>query len=124
MANIKFRPMEMLSGWIEYKLVTDKLDPPVFRCRVRPVTGLSWIDGVPVGETQFKRGRATLEVAVEAIAEWDLTQDGKPIPVTPENKMGFMIEIIDAQVEGRETGVLLGIAICQDAQNRDNFLKN
>lgn len=124
MANIKFRPMEQLSGWLEYKLVTDKLDPPVFRCRLRPVTGLNMIDGVPLGETEFKRGRATLEIAVEAVAEWDLTNEGVPIPLTSQNKMGWLLPIIDQQVEGRDIGVLLGIAIILDAQNRDNFLKN
>ncbi len=123
MANIKYAPMEQLSCWLEYRLVTDKLDPPVFRCRLRPVTGLNWIDGVPAGGSTFKVGRAFIEVAIEAIAEWDLAVDGVPLPLTAENKMGVMLPIISEQVEGEKDGTLLGIAIVRDAQDRGLFKK-
>jgi hypothetical protein len=115
--------MEMLSCWLEYRLVTDKLDPPVFRCRLRPVTGLNLIDGHEEGE-KVKLGKITMEVAIEAVAEWDLANDGVPIPLMPENKTGVLIPIIDAQVEGKPSGYLLGVAILSDAKKRENFSKN
>lgn len=123
MANIKYAPMEQLSCWLEYRLVTDKLDPPVFRCRLRPVTGLNLIDGYDEGE-KFRLGKMTQEVAIEAVAEWDLANDGVPIPLTAENKTGLLIPIIDAQIEGKPSGYLLGVALIADAKKRENFLKN
>jgi hypothetical protein len=122
-ANIKYAPMEQLSCWLEYRLVTDKLDPPVFRCRLRPVTGLNLVDGYEEGE-KLKLGKMTLEVAIEAVAEWDLANEGVPIPLTSENKTGMLIPIIDAQLEGQPEGHLLGVAILMDAKRRENFLKN
>jgi hypothetical protein len=121
MSNIKYKKLEPLSGWMEYPLVTDKLDPPVFRCRLRPVDAFSMMDGIPA-DGKFKMGRATVEVVIEAIAEWELTDGGEPIPCTTENKTGYLRPIIAEAVEGRDT--LLGIAIVHDAQNRDIFLKN
>ena len=123
MSNIKYKKLEQLSGWLEYKLLTDKLDPPVFKCRLRPVTGLNLIDGYEEGE-KFRLGKMTIEVAIEAVAEWDLENDGVPIPLTSENKWGWLIPIIDAQVEGKPEGCLLGVAILSDAKKRENFLKN
>ena len=123
MANIKYAPMEQLSCWLEYRLVTDKLDPPVFRCRLRPITGLSLVDGTPPGE-EFKLGRAMMLMAIEAVAEWDLAAEGVPIPLTPENKAGWLLPIIGVQVEGQPIGTLLGVAIVTDAGKRENFLKN
>lgn len=124
MSNIKYRPMEPLTDWIEYRLVTDRLDPPVFRCRLRPVTRLNLMDGTPLGDTTFKAGRTLQEVAIEAVAEWDLAVEGVPIPLTPENKAGWLLPLIDQQVAGREASILLGIAIVVDARNPENFLKN
>jgi len=123
MANVKYKPMEPLTGWIEYQLATEQLDPPVFRCRLKPVDLFNLIDGLVAGETP-KMGQATLEAAVEAVAEWDLTVDGTPIPLTPENKMAWLRPIIAEPVANREGGLLLGIAILLDARDRENFLKN
>lgn len=120
MGNVKYRPMEPESGWLEYVLVTDKLEPPVFRCRVKPIDVFNMMDGHVEGE-DFKMGRMTLEAVVDAIVDWDLQVDGTPIPVTPENKMSWIRPIIAEQVVGK--GQVLGIAILFDARNRDNFLK-
>jgi len=121
MSNVKYKKLEQLSGWLEYKLLTDKLDPPVFKCRLRPVDAFNMMDGIPA-DGKFKMGRATVEVVIEAVAEWDLMENGEPIPVTAETKAGYLRPIIAEVVEGRDT--LLGIAIVQDAQNRELFLKN
>jgi hypothetical protein len=124
MSNVKYRQMNPTTDWIDYELVTKELDPPVFRCRLRPVTNLNLFDGASAGGGAPKPGRTIQEVAIEAVADWDLTIEGNPIPLTPENKRGWLIPIIGEQVKGREAGILLGIAIVQDAQKRENFLKN
>ena len=122
MANTKYKPLEQLSGWIEYRLDTERLDPPVFRCRLRPITGLNMIDGSAGGEG-FKLGRALQEAAVEAVAAWELEADGVPLPLDPDTKRGWLLPILDQPVTGKP-GVLLGIAIVADATNRETFLKN
>ena len=123
MSDIKYKPIEALSGWMEYRLAaTDKLDPPVFRCRLRPVDTFNLIDGIPA-DGKMKMGRATVEIAIDAIAEWDLAIEGVPIPLTSENKMGWLRPII-AEPLDRPDKQLLGVAILLDAQNRENFLKN
>ena len=135
MSNIKYKPQAQLSGWMEYPLLgdrrddqgkllpSDKLDPPIFRCRLRPVDEFNMIDGfLEGGKIKPKMGRATVEVVMEAVAEWDLEENGTPIPCTSENKALYLRPIIADLVEGRNT--LLGIAIVQDAQNRESFLKN
>jgi hypothetical protein len=114
--------MEPLTGWLEYRLLTTKLDPPVFKCRLRPVNMYNIMDGV--GPGGFKVGRATLEASIAAVAEWDLTAEGTPIPLTDENKTAWLQPIIAELVEGRGEGVLLGTAILMDAQNMEHFLKN
>lgn len=124
MANIKYHPIEPLSGWLEYKLATDKLDPPVFRCRVRPITDLNFFDAVHIADETFKAGRTAQDLAIEAVAEWDLSVEGVPVPLTPETKTRYLLPIIAEQVEGREPGILLGVAIVQDARRAETFLKN
>ena len=120
--NVKYRPLQPLSDWLEYALLTSKLDPPVFRCRLKPVDLFSIMDGADGGP--FKVGKVTLEASVEAVAEWDLCVDGTPIPLTAENKMSWLRPIITEPVANRGEGVLLGTAILQDAQNKELFLKN
>jgi len=123
MSEVKFKPLEPLSAWVEYPLITDKLDPPVFRCRLRSVDMFNLMDTVD-GSGKFKAGKATLECAVEAVAEWELTRNGEPIPATPENKLAWLRPIIAEQVADKPDGIVLGVAILLDARNRENFLKN
>jgi len=123
MSEVKYKPLEPLSSWMEYPLVTTQLEPPVFRCRLRPIDIYSVMDSVePDG--RLRMGRAMLEASVEAVAEWDLTLNGEPIPCTPENKLAWLRPIIAEPVADRPEGVLLGIALLLDARNRSNFLKN
>jgi hypothetical protein len=114
--------MEPTTDWLEYRLVTTQLDPPVFRCRLKPIDMFNMIDGFMAGESS-KMGQATIEAVVEAIVDWDLSLEGTPIPLTPENKMAWLRPIIAEQVEGKDAGILLGIAILMDGRNRENFLK-
>lgn len=120
--NVKYRPTAPVTGWLEYHLVTIMLDPPVFRCRLKPVDMFNLIDGV--GPGGFKLGRATIEAVIEAVEEWDLAVEGAPIPCTDENKAAWLRPIIAEQVADRPDGMLLGVAMLVDARNKDNFLKN
>jgi hypothetical protein len=115
--------MEQISGWIQYRLATELLDPPVLRVRLRPIDVFNIADGIASGGGA-KMGAATLSAAIEAVAEWDLESEGVPIPITPENKSAYLRPIIAERLEGRGVGALLGIEILLDARNRDNFLKN
>jgi hypothetical protein len=115
--------MEPLSGWIDYPLESTMLDPPLLRLRLRPidtydVTDNSFTDG------ELRAGRAIVQTAVQAVAEWDLVEGGKPIPVTEETKLAFLRPILGEPLLGSEGKLLLGIKIVRDARNRENFLKN
>ena len=118
MANIK--RLEQLSGWQEYALVTTLLDPPVLKLRLRPLDSFNMITVDPAGAS-FAFGRFAADNAIEAVAEWDLADNGVPIPVTPENKVLYLRPILAEPVEGRG---LLGLAILEDAQNRELFVKS
>ena len=74
----------------------------------------------PAGAS-FAFGRFAADNAIEAVAEWDLADNGVPIPVTPENKVLYLRPILAEPVEGRG---LLGLAILEDAQNRELFVKS
>lgn len=122
MAELKL--LEQLTGWIEYRLKTDLLDPPVLRVRLRPLDAFDWRDAMPVNG-EHRLGLATLEVAVEAVAEWDLSQNGQPIPIPADRKkkIATLRPLMAEEVAVRE-GTLLAHAIIADAQNRELFLKN
>ena len=118
MANIK--KLEQLTGWVEYKLLSTLLDPPILKLRLRPLDSFSMVTADPAGAS-FAYGRFAADNAIEAVAEWDLTENGVAIPVTPENKVLYLRPILAEMVEGRS---LLGLAILEDAQDRGLFVKN
>ena len=122
MANIKVRKLEQLSGWIEYKVKTTMLDPPVLRVRLRPTTPLDMVGMASAGGAGFQFGAMVVAAARAAVAEWDLSADGVPLEVTEENKVLCLTpELMAEVVEGRS---YLGLAIVEDSQNRELFLKN
>lgn len=118
MANIK--RLEQLTGWLEYKLETVLLDPPVLKVRLRPLDSFSMVTTDP-GDSSFKYGKFAADNAIEAVVEWDLSLDGVPIEVTPETKALYLRPILAEPVEGHG---LLGLVILEDAQDRSLFLKN
>lgn len=118
MANI--RRLEQLSGWIEYPLTTALLDPPILKVRLKPMDSLSMVSVDPASP-EFSFGRFAVDNALGAVAEWDLTENGTAIPVSDETKALYLRPLLAEPIEGRG---LLGLAILEDAQNRDFFLKN
>jgi len=132
MGAIKAR--EQLSPWVEYELETDQLDPPVLRVRLRPIDPFAMADVMHV-DGGVRVGQALLEVAVNAVAEWDLTENGKPIPMVEATKLATLRPIMAESVKGRDTIVrtgdveehiptLLAIAIFEDGRDKKLFLKN
>lgn len=116
MANIK--RLEQLTGWLEYELETTLLDPPTLRVRLRPIDTFDLgdvLDGATIKPT------ATLGLAIRAVADWELTQDGQPLLMTEDIKAAVLRPLMSEKVKDR---TILGIAIIQDAQNRELFLKN
>jgi hypothetical protein len=118
-ANIK--RLEQLTGWIEYPLITALLDPPILKLRLRPMDSFDMLTSTVPGDPSFRFGQFAADNAVAAVAEWDLTENGVAIPVTPENKVLYLRPILAEMVDGRG---LLGLAILEDSQNRTLFLKN
>lgn len=121
MGEVKYKPIEPVSRWLEYRLDTTLLDPPVFRCRVRPIDLFSFYEEIEAG---MRWGKATIAAVIDAIVEWDLTNNGVPIPVTDQTKSEWLRPLVALPVLERGDGMLLGIAVLIDARNRENFLKN
>lgn len=119
MANIK--RLEQLTGWIEYALTTTLLDPPVLKLRLRHIDPFDMVTNAVPGDPGFRYGQMTADSAMAAVVEWDLTEGGIPVPVTPENKILYLRPILAELVTGRS---YLGFAIVEDAKNRALFLKN
>lgn len=123
MSEIRFNPLSPRSSWQEYRLATDALEPPVFRCRLRPLDAFDFVSDVySDGETRL--GRAIVTAALNAVVEWDLTMNGESIPCTPENKEKFLRPLLSERVVSRPEEPLLGVALVLDARNRELFLKN
>jgi hypothetical protein len=118
-ANLK--RLEQLSGWLTYELETTLLDPPVLKVRLRPMDNYDAAQGRDVWRSS---SRAMLEVALAAVAEWDLTENGVPIPFPsdPAIKAAALRPLMSEKVVGRDS--ILGTAIFTDSLDRGLFLKN
>ena len=118
MANLK--RLEQLSRWLEYELETKLLDPPVIKVRLRPT------DAFTLGqakETWQSNTRMFLEIAIGAVAEWDLTEDGKPLAMGDgEAKAAVLRPLMSEKLKGKDS--ILGVQIVEDSSDRENFLKN
>lgn len=117
MANIK-QPRKALSDWLEFRLVTVLLDPPVIRLRLSPISPLAMLD---VAEAETK-GRYVSDAVLAAVEDWDLASEGEKIEVTAENKRAYLLPLLGAKVEG--TLVPLGIELFNFANKEESFLKN
>ncbi len=123
MPNVNYKPMEPVSGWFEYRLQSKMLEPPVLRVRLRPLDRYDITDNT-IEEGEFRAGRGLVLSAVQAVVEWDLEENGKPIPCNESTKVRYLRPILGEAIEGTEGKDLLGVRIVRDAQDRENFLKN
>lgn len=98
MSEIKH--IEPMTGWISLHLAAPAvIDPPLLRVRLRPLTAIDLMDSYSERLSQI-----TLGSALAAIAEWDLTDGGKPLPCTDEAKrvhLDFLRVLLSTRVERR-----------------------
>ncbi|HUT61298.1 MAG TPA: hypothetical protein VNA25_25905 [Phycisphaerae bacterium] len=110
----ELKKLEPLSDWIEYELDTKQIDPPILKLRLRYLEDADAF--VPL--TPMER----FNKAVDLIAEWDITVDGQPLSLTDKTGRDQLTDFLVRKVVGR--GIILGVAVVADAQDRENFLKN
>lgn len=123
MGNVNYKPMEPVSGWVEYPLETKMLEPPAIRVRLRPLDRYDITDNT-VEEGALRAGRGIVLSAVQAVVDWDLSENGQPLACNEANKVRYLRPILGEPVAGTEGRELLGIRIVRDAQDRELFLKN
>jgi hypothetical protein len=109
-----------LSGWLTFELDTKILDPPAIRLRVKPIKSFEGI------LTAIKTGLASViklqyELVFECVQQWDLTQDGAPIPVNSETKRKYLSFLLG---EKTKAGIFLYIEISVYACEIQNFYEN
>jgi hypothetical protein len=123
----EIRLIEPTTGEIEYHIKTDLLNPPILKVKLRPITHLDTVDTYADGVRSISG--LGLGRALAAIAEWDLTLDGKPLPCTDEVKAKYRpwLNLLLAQHLEESTDdypVWLASAIVKVAQDEKSFLKN
>lgn len=82
------------SEWIEYKLETDLIRPPIIKLKIVPLLNRIekmmkfHIKGNYKPETKFLIMRI-----LGAVIDWNLTKNRKKLPVTDENKRNVLIPL-------------------------------
>ncbi len=95
---------EPLSPWIELKLQPGPLPTPdMIRVRVRPASQFDVYGAMAEGDRRMSA--VSLTAALDVIADWDFTVDGKPWPCTEKNKARY----------ARQLKALLACKIKEDA---------
>jgi hypothetical protein len=127
MANIK--QLIELSDWLTFELASDRLlSPPIFKVRVKPISGLSPLDAtIGPNPQDIRLSSIIIDAVLDAIVEWDLASEGVPILPTPENKRAhrnYLTQLFSEKVKDAETPYgLLGLELFTYAQSIENFLK-
>jgi hypothetical protein len=121
MAEVKKR-FRGLSDWLTFELETDAIEPPILKVRLKPI-GYFNIAADAIGQGKDAvLNELMFYAAIDAVQEWDLTENGVAIPSTRENKILHLGPRLSDRLKG--TVQLFGIAIIDWAANQDNFLKN
>lgn len=122
--------IKALSEDIEYKLEEGPdgrpviLDPPTVKLK------LSYRNTVDILRASASEipGLNICRIARGAVEDWDVTIDGKPVPLNDETRRLYLEALFDCYVSGRTDAggekVLLVRAIYEDCQDRSLFLKN
>lgn len=123
----KLREILPVSEWLTFELATLRIDPPVVRLKLKPLTKWEYTD--IVSPTMPKPSWLILERALQAIVEWDLEIGDKPLPCTEESKGRDDVRAVLAtplKQEEEEPAIpkFLALAIIEYAEKEANFLKN
>lgn len=115
------------SEWIKYELITTELEPPEISLRLSPIDSITNVDGFD-GRGRIKRfSEVVLQQAMDCVAEWDLKQNGKPLPIEDlEIKERVLRRLLGERLKEKKDGEVqrLGTAIIEYSRNLENFLKN
>lgn len=112
------------SVWAEFELDTDILEPPVLKLRIKYIDineRVKFID-VDFQKPNEKAIRFLYEKAIELVEDWDLSEDGKKIPCTKENKEKYMRYLVDLNLKDKKDYTLLR-AIIEFASDISNYTK-
>lgn len=128
----EIRRLEPLTDLIVFELEpTPLLSEPTMRLRLRYLDSLEAADEYVRNELRLPL--ATAELALRAVAEWDLTDGGKPIPVTDAAKAKYLRPLLGLLIkaepeaegdEGEEPRKVLAYEIVRAARDLGNFRKN
>ena len=129
------KPLEALTPWISFDLEDGFADGGgVLKLRLRHIDEFE--AGAIFLDANQNYIRSTAIAAMEAVAEWDLSLGGKPIPVTPENTVRYLQGLLAQTLrpeplpEGADPDAMsppkkaLAYEIVGYARDRKNFLKN
>lgn len=123
----EFKERKARSEWIKFELDTKELDPPVIELRLSPIESITNVDSFD-GTGKLKLfSEVVLMKAMACIAEWDIKQNGKPLPIEDlKIKERVLRRLLGEHLKGKkdEKRKLLGNAIIEYATNLENFLKN
>jgi len=119
----EFKEREAISDWQEFKLDTKELDPPVIKLKLKPIESISNIDSFNSTGKLKSFSEVVLMKAMDCVAEWDLKQKGKPLPIDDlAIKERVLRRLLGEKLEGEKK--LLGNSIIEFSTNLENFLKN
>ena len=122
MANIK--KLIALSEWLTYEFDSAYLDPriildpPILKLRVRPINVMVLSDIEP---KELKQSSMTFEMAVDAIQEWDLADEGTPIPCDEKNKRFHLPILLNQKIKDKNT--FLWIELMNYAGDLGHFVR-
>jgi len=119
----EFKERKAQSEWIKFELDTKELDPPVIELRLSPIESITNVDSFD-GTGKLKLfSEVVLMKAMACVAEWDLKQKGKPLPIDDlAIKERVLRRLLGEKLKGEKK--LLGNAIIEYSTNLENFLKN
>lgn len=116
------------SEWIKFELDTKEIDPPVIELRLSPIESITNIDSFDRTGKFKVFSEVVLMKAMACIAEWDIQQNGKPLPIEDlEIKERVLRRLLGERLKKKkedEQAKLLGNAIIEYSTNFENFLKN
>lgn len=119
----EFKERKAVSEWIKFELETKEIDPPVIELRLSPVDSITNLDSFGGDGQPRLFSEIVVRKAMVCVAEWDLKQKGKPLPIEDlEIKERVLRRLLGEKLKGEKK--LLGNAIIEYSSNLDNFLKN
>ena len=119
----EFKERKPVSEWMKFELETRELDPPVIELKLSPVESITNLDSFDGKGNVRLFSEIVLMKAMLCVAEWDIKQKGKPLPIEDlEIKERVLRRLLGERLKNQKK--LLGNAIIEFSTNLDNFSKN